>query len=630
MASRRPKKVLFLGLDGGDPLMVERFVRERRLPNMKRIMDMGVYFPMCLSMHPTITPPNWASYATGARPGTHGITCFWDHHSGEPLDTLHMALDSSECSAEFLWDVLDGSGKRSIVLNYPTAWPPTAKDAMVIDGTAVTPFRLAAVDNERVYRLSPDFENLHEKPSPVLIDRECEYQIAAEAHQTFDEGTQDRADVPLRHASGWRALPSSSLPPLTAQIPLVRGKVTRHVVVTAEGPHGYDTVAVYARPGDGTACLGKASLNQWSEWIEDRFDLPEGPATVNYQIKLMDIQPEKPTVQIYSTYITRVDDSCVHPSQVYHEIMEHVGPVICHVSVDDHDIRLEAQAQIHDWYGRVAQYLNTAHPWDLFYMHCHALDFANHMYITGADPLGLHPDEHETYLERLYRYYKLVDDMVGQYLDFMDEETLLFVVSDHGAVTRSQTIPELGDPHSVGGNLLEKWGFLSYKKAGNRPTIDWSQTKAICQRSSYIYINLKGRDPQGIVRPEEYDRLVNELIDRLYDYEDPTTGEHPVALALSKQDMPNLDLYGDRVGDVFYAIRPGYSRIHGNQVATGRYGNTSVRCLFTMAGPGVKQGVRIDRIVRPIDVVPTICWLTGWPIPAQTEGAVLYQALTDD
>jgi arylsulfatase A-like enzyme len=42
--------------------------------------------------------------------------------------------------------------------------------------------------------------------------------------------------------------------------------------------------------------------------------------------------------------------------------------------------------------------------------------------------------------------------------------------------------------------------------------------------------------------------------------------------------------------------------------------------LFIMAGPGVKQGEKIDRTVRLVDVVPTVCHLAEWPVPAQCEG----------
>lgn len=621
------KKVILVGLDGADTLMVQRFVKEGRLPNIEKAMQQGVFAPDCLSMHPTITPPNWASFATGATPGTHGVTDFWEHHAQEPLDELHLGFDSGECNAEFIWDSLEKVGRRSIILNYPTGWPSTAPTNVVVDGTGVTVGRRSAIDNERMYRLSTSIEKLAESHSSVSVAQDIKYQIAAEAHQVSDRGTEDHADVPLtlvEPPSNMR----SELPPFLATIPLLRGTVKRHVVVSATSPDGYDTVSLYGdEPTDTGQSLATASIGQWSGWVDDTFDLPDGSVKVNYQIKFVGADGDEPTIRLYSTFITTVESSWVYPKELHDELVSHVGPVMCHAAVTDDDIRVEVQAQMHDWYGRAAQYLTSSHDWDLLYMHGHALDYANHMYINAADPLGYKGDEHEKYLELLYRYYKLADDMVGQFLKIADQDTLLFVVSDHGAVTRTYDIPDLGDPHSVGGDLLEKWGYLHYKGEDDKRTIDWSKTRAVCQRSSYVYVNLEGRNPEGIVPPGKYDDLVTEIIERLHEYKDPETGKQPVTIALRKEDMPVLGLHGDRVGDIFFAIKPGYSRLHGGQLATGQYGHTSVKCLFTMAGPGIRKGAIVDRIVRPIDVVPTICYLTGWPVPAQAEGGVIYQGL---
>ena len=66
-------------------------------------------------------------------------------------------------------------------------------------------------------------------------------------------------------------------------------------------------------------------------------------------------------------------------------------------------------------------------------------------------------------------------------------------------------------------------------------TIDWSQTRAIQSRSSYIYINLKGRDPEGIVEPADYEALREKIIDDLYAYRDPVHGRRVVAFAMTME-----------------------------------------------------------------------------------------------
>jgi predicted AlkP superfamily phosphohydrolase/phosphomutase len=86
----KTKKVLLLGLDGADALQVKKYVSEGKLPNFKKVISQGVTTKdySMRSVLPAITPPNWASLATGAFPNTHGITCFWNHTLGNPLDQL--------------------------------------------------------------------------------------------------------------------------------------------------------------------------------------------------------------------------------------------------------------------------------------------------------------------------------------------------------------------------------------------------------------------------------------------------------------------------------------------------------------------------------------------------------------
>jgi hypothetical protein len=120
-----------------------------------------------------------------------------------------------------------------------------------------------------------------------------------------------------------------------------------------------------------------------------------------------------------------------------------------------------------------------------------------------------------------------------------------------------------------------------------------------------------------------------QVIKALYEYNDPNTGVKPVVLALKKHDMRILGLYGDRVGDVVFALDPLFEDEHGPHLPTARRGIGDLRALFILAGPGVKPGAEIERMVRLADVVPTLCHLAELPVPAQAEGAVIYQALED-
>lgn len=160
--------------------------------------------------------------------------------------------------------------------------------------------------------------------------------------------------------------------------------------------------------------------------------------------------------------------------------------------------------------------------------------------------------------------------------------------------------------------------------------IDWSRTRAAPQRSCYIYLNVKGRDPQGIVEPgEEYERVRDEIIALLMDYTDPATGRKPFAFVWKREDARVLGLYGDRIGDLVFAFTEHFCGQHGPILPTAKIGLGSLEGLLVLKGPGIREGFRLERNAWLTDLVPTICYLAEWPLPRETEGAVLYQALVD-
>ena len=133
------QKVLVLGIDGMDPRKTRKYVDEGLMPNTKKIIERGCqrHDLVLLGGVPTITPPMWATLATGASPMVHGITDFFLQVPGK-LDEYTYAMHSSSCHAEQIWNVTAESGKKTLVWHWPGgAWPPTStsENLMVVDGT---------------------------------------------------------------------------------------------------------------------------------------------------------------------------------------------------------------------------------------------------------------------------------------------------------------------------------------------------------------------------------------------------------------------------------------------------------------------------------------------------------------
>jgi predicted AlkP superfamily phosphohydrolase/phosphomutase len=289
----------------------------------------------------------------------------------------------------------------------------------------------------------------------------------------------------------------------------------------------------------------------------------------------------------------------------------------------DLDTLVELAEFQHIWLADSTVHLLTGHPWDLFFLHAHTPDWMYHTFATQMDPkTSVDREEAERHDAAEGAIYRSIDRMLERISECGGDRCLIAVTSDHGAKATNGQF-SVWDP-------LEKAGLLAFEEdqEGNRK-IDWKRTKAVPQRVCYIYVNVKGRDPDGIVEPgREYDEICDAIIRSLHDYTDPETGRKPVALALRRRDARMLGLYGDRIGDIVYAVDPGFGRQHGPHLPTAEWGLGSQRGLFLLKGPGVKKGIKLERTVSLTDIVPTVCHLADLPVPANAEGGIIYQALT--
>ncbi|RLE97441.1 MAG: nucleotide pyrophosphatase, partial [Thermoprotei archaeon] len=131
----KAKKLILIGLDCILSFFIEKYVKEELMPATAELIEEGV-FGEALPSPPCDTPTNWTTIVTGAWTGTHGMTSFYAHIPGKPLNEGVSTLDSRVSKAEFLWNVAERHGKLCVVMNYPVAWPPTIKKGIVIGGPA--------------------------------------------------------------------------------------------------------------------------------------------------------------------------------------------------------------------------------------------------------------------------------------------------------------------------------------------------------------------------------------------------------------------------------------------------------------------------------------------------------------
>lgn len=590
------------------------------MPNTAKLIERGIWAENCLVPHPTITPPNWTTIVTGAWPGTHGITCFNVHNPGDPLDQTHPGFVTDDCRAEYIWTTAEKVGKKTILFNYPSTWPPTLKEGIQIAGAGLS------LNEWRVYPKAPAFD------------------VTLSADLLFATEEYPQASlIELKEASGWKNVPTSHRS-LEAEIQLryrnprvpVKEKTWYLLVQDTKG-EGYDKV-ILSKSKDGKDALATLTLGQWSGKIVEEFETEQGIKRAVFMCKLLELSGDGQTLKFYLTPICQLD-GWSFPEEVASELENIEGlpmPASFVPSFNMEWFDLETLLQLwdmqHVWYAEAAYHLLKKYDWSLFFMHAHCPDHAYHAFINKLEPsVCRDKDELAKYQQAEAQFHQSLDRMIGRILEAADEETLVIITSDHGAVPTENRFEPDYQPFSVA-KLLEEAGLTVYKEdpqTGER-VIDWEKTRAVAQRSVYIYVNLKGRDPQGVVEPgEEYEKVCDEIINVLYDYTDPKTGKKPIAFALKREDARMLGLYGDMVGDVIYGIRAEFSGEHGRQLPTGEFGMGSMKGLLIMSGPNIKKNYVLTRTVWLTDIVPTICYLMDLPVPRDCEGAIIYQALED-
>nr|MBI2905111.1 hypothetical protein [Chloroflexota bacterium] len=169
--------------------------------------------------------------------------------------------------------------------------------------------------------------------------------------------------------------------------------------------------------------------------------------------------------------------------------------------------------------------------------------------------------------------------------------------------------------------------------------VDWKRSTVYSVGNfGQMFVNVKGREPQGCVEPgPEFQRVLNQLETALRAMRDPKTGE-PVVAKIWRGPEIWKGRYDDRAPDLFFFTRDmkykamGLSDFGSNEVFEDLYGTRAhhhMHGVFMLSGPGIKPDTEISR-AGLVDLAPTIYQLLGVPLPADLDGQVLAEAFTDE
>ena len=313
--------------------------------------------------------------------------------------------------------------------------------------------------------------------------------------------------------------------------------------------------------------------------------------------KLLTLTPDGARVKLWVSNALDVEnDTLWQPKSLYKNVTENVGPVPPVSLIGGEDEELAEEIFLPSWeiYNKwQADSLNLIDREDykIIFSHLHNVDCAGHQFWHLAKTLEpwKHTDE-KFYQKLIEKVYEQTDEYLGEFYEYLDNGWDIFIVSDHGLLVGENVPPILGEYGGLNLGVMEELGYTVRKK-------------------------------------DKYD-LEEQIISDLYSYRDQATGKRVVGIAMRNKDSVVLGLGGAECGDIVFTINEGFNRLHGDGLSTAEgYAQTSVTPVFLAAGEDIKEGTITDRVIRQVDVAPTIAEILGVRKPEQCEGAPVYQIL---
>ena len=278
---------------------------------------------------------------------------------------------------------------------------------------------------------------------------------------------------------------------------------------------------------------------------------------------------------------------------------------------------------------RLTRHFIRSKEWDFFMVVEMGTDRIHHAFWKYFDQDHPKYIPGSKYQDAILNYYKYLDDEIGETMKLLSEDTLILIVSDHGA------------KKMVGGICINEWliqnGYMKLVQYPaesapfNKLIVDWENTMVWGEGGYYgrIFMNVKGREPGGVIAPQHYEYFRNELIRKLEDLRDEN-GRNINTKVFKPEDIytecngipPDLIVYyGDlswrSIGSV------GNRTIWASENDTGPDdANHSQYGIFIMRNGGSQQGVRREGVTL-YDIAPTILNYMGVKVPEDMEGKAL-------
>jgi predicted AlkP superfamily phosphohydrolase/phosphomutase len=549
-----------LGVDGMDPQILGRLIDEGKMPHFARLAAEGSFQRLGTS-NPPQSPVAWSTFVTGLDPGGHGIFDFVHrdpktYHPiasatpppGDPGSALHLfgyylplggEAPANNRSGVPFWDRLQAAGVDVEVYRMPGNYPPTPSEARVLSGMGTVDMR----GGYGVYTWYTD------RPVAGRHDLKGDVQLVAVQDDDLD-GIPDTVHGTLKGPPDLFRLPPGAVP---GDGDYLTAPVTVRLDPEAE--------VALVQVGRARAVLKEG---EWSGWLEVAFDaLPAGMMPLVGMVRFYAKQL-RPAFELYASPVNispaEPAQEISTPADFAPDLARVLGPFYTQGMPEETNALKDRTFTDDDYVSQVALVhedadamldlaLSRFAPGDMTFMylsvdlHCHMLWRHRDPKHPGAPP---HPAREEAaahaHADDIEGFYRRMDATLGRVRERLPAETLLVVMSDHGFQPFTREVHVNAWLRDRGWLALKDGKRTGRIAAGD---VDWTKTRAYGIGFNSVYLNLAGREAEGIVAPGEADAVAAELARQLLAFTDPADGRAVVRRVFRGADA----FHGARVAE---------------------------------------------------------------------------------
>ena len=617
------ERAVILGFDGMDPELTERFIAEGRLPNLARLRQQGT-FRKLRTTYPAISPVAWSTFMTGVNPGKHNIYDFLARDLANYLPYLSSAeIKEPKHSWKIgkyniplggarirgmrrgtpFWHWLGEAGIFCSVLRVPVTFPPEKFSGVLLSGMCVPDLK-GSQGTFCFCSTRTSGDQFREGGVRVPIERR------GSRYTSYVPGPED-------------ALAGGSGSELRVNFQIDPEPSTNQARLTV------DSETFTLKVGDYSAWIPvkfKSGIVFNAHGI-CRFYLKEVSPEIEVYVTPVNIDPARPDLPIshpvtYSIYLAKLfgpyatlglaEDTWALNEKV---LDDQAFLAQCYANHEDRE-RMLFDALEKTQQGLCACVFDTT-------------DRVQHMFWRYLD--DDHPaarsvprDQRPTVIQDLY---DRMDELIGRVMKQIDNQTLLMIVSDHGFKSFNRCV-----------NLnawLHQNGYLALKPGKTESgdwfdDVDWSRTRAYTMGLNGLYLNLKGREREGITEPGvEANALKAELRQKLDGLTDPASGRVGITGVFDCDAVyagPYVDNAPDLIVGYGDGFRASWDSVMGKVTSQIFEDNLKAwsgdHCIDPRLVPGVLFCNHKISDEKPaiVDVAPTVLKLFGLALPGHLDG----------